>query len=135
MANLRRKFLRQFIEVVGSLGQHHRGSPVTDSGNDVLADQAVSALIRDQRVIKVMEMHSGIGIRAVGLPKRCRTNQHIVNKRTFCRLLFGVDPVSYRPALHQDDRVVAVLPGYSGREAGDVFGLGLPGNLLKTEGG
>jgi hypothetical protein len=46
----------------------------------------------------------------------------------------GIDAVADRTALHEDDRVVAVLPGDRRREAEDVPGPGLTNDSLEADG-
>ena len=120
--------------MVGTFCEYHRRTPCTDCGNDILADEAVSTLVSDQPVIEFMKMVSGIRIGYVGLVERCGAHQHIVREGTSLRLLFGVNPVSYRPALHENNRMVAVLAAHGGRETSNILGLGPSGNLLETGG-
>ena len=59
-------------------------------------------------------------------------DQHAVRKGSLGRLLLGVNAVSNRSAVHEDDRVMAVLARQGGGQPRDVSRLGAPGNLLKA---
>ena len=50
-------------------------------------------------------------------------------------LLLGIDAMTDRAALHEDDRVVAVLPRHRRRQAEHVSGLGLPRDGFEAHGG
>src|SRR5437867_912661 len=47
----------------------------------------------------------------------------------------GTHAEPYRPALHEDNRMMAILPGRRGGQAYDIFGSDLPQDLFKAEGG
>jgi hypothetical protein len=49
-------------------------------------------------------------------------------------LLACVDPIADRPTLHEDNRVMAILPSQRGRKAKDVLGLGLPSDCFEAHG-
>ena len=51
------------------------------------------------------------------------------------RLLLGIDAMTDRAALHEDDRVVAILPRHRCRQAKDISGLGLPRDGFEAHGG
>ena len=54
-------------------------------------------------------------------------------ERRDCGHRAGAELVSYRTALHVDDRVVSIFPLRSCRQAEDVLRLYLPHHLLKSE--
>ena len=56
-------------------------------------------------------------------------------KRTGGRLRLGIDAMANRSALHEDDRMMAVLARDGGRQARDELRLRLTDDLLETLGG
>jgi len=72
-----------------------------------------------------------------GLPRveRRGTDQHRVMKRTGSRLCSCVDMVAHRPALHEDNRVMAVLSRDGSGQPRDEFRLRPTDYLLKALGG
>ena len=57
---------------------------------------------------------------------------HGVRERTGGRLCPGIDPMTNRPALHEDDRMVAILAGDGRGQARDEPGLRPADDLLET---
>src|SRR6266568_6248173 len=51
-----------------------------------------------------------------------------------CNTMPGTDPITHGAALHEDDRVVTILPGDRRRQARDELRLGLTRHLLKALG-
>ena len=60
---------------------------------------------------------------------------HGVLERTGGRLRLGIDAMTHRAALHEDDRMVAVLAGDGGGQARDESGLRPADDLLEALGG
>ena len=67
-------------------------------------------------------------------PKASRAHDHLVRERPRGRLLSGVDAIPHRAALHEDDRMMAVLARDGGRQAGDEPRLGSAGHLFEAVG-
>ena len=57
---------------------------------------------------------------------------HGVRKRTCGRLCLGIDPMTNRPALHEDDRMVAILAGDGRGQARDELRLRPADDLLEA---
>ena len=56
-----------------------------------------------------------------------------MSKGALGRLPFGIDAEPHRAALHEDNRVVAVLTGDRRRQAEDVFRLAAPRHRLEAD--
>src|SRR5882672_6958000 len=62
----------------------------------------------------------------------CRADDHMMSKWTRRCLLPSVDTMPDRPALHEDDGMMAVLARDGGGEAGNELGLGPARNQFKA---
>src|ERR1700761_9476373 len=68
-------------------------------------------------------------------PELRTSKDHLVIERTRCRLCLGINAVTNRTALHENDRMMAVLPCDGGRQSKDELGFGFSGHGLESHGG
>ena len=122
----------QTIEVFIPFGQNEGGATFTSRLHDILADEPVARAIANQLVIEVMELDTDIRVWRRCRLKCRRAHEYLVFEGVLCRLLPGIDTIPHRPALHEDDRMVAVLSRHGGGQARDKLRLGLAGDLLET---
>jgi hypothetical protein len=99
---------------------------------NVLADSPSSSLVVDQLLIERLKFDALVRFGVPRRPERCRLNQHEVLKRSGRRLYAGTYLMPNWAAVHEDDRMVAVLACDGCRQTKDESGLGLPCNLLET---
>src|ERR1035441_9274464 len=112
--------------------QHQREAASLHRGDHVTADQLIPARMLSQCLVEPLELDSGVCRCEVRRPEARRANQNVVNKRPRGRLLPGVVTVAHRTALHEDDRLMAVLARGRGGEAGNVARLGATGDQFKA---
>ena len=132
MPDCRRELFRQFLEVFGSFRQHDGRTALPDGIQNVPANQPVAALVGDQYLVERMELHADVRISEGRRMERSWADHHAVRKGALGRLLLGVNAVSNRTAVHEDDRVMTILARQGGRQPRDVSRLGTSGNLLEA---
>src|SRR4029077_15540808 len=101
---------REAIQMLGAFGQDERRAAFAHGLDDVVADELIARLVLDQLLVQSMELDSGVCTCGVVRLKRRRTYDHGVLKRSCGGLTLRADSKPYRSALHEDDRVVTVLP-------------------------
>ena len=132
MAHDRRQSLGQLFEVTGSFRQHERRTSLPNCRRDVIDDQAISSVVGDQRLVKIMELDAQVGVPGARRVESRRTHPDVVGKRSLCGLLARTDSMADRSALHENDWVVPVLAGHGRRQAKDIPGLRSPDQLLEA---
>ena len=130
--NARRQLVFEAVEVLIALRQDQRRTPIANRVDDVLADSSSSRLVVDQLLVERLKFDALVRIRASVRLERCRLNEHEVLERARCRLCASIYLMSNRTALHEDDRMVAVLACDGCRQANDESGFGLAYHLLET---
>ena len=78
-------------------------------GDHVPADQLIAARILGQSIVEPLELGSRICRWEVQRTEARRANQDVMSKRPQSRLLPGVVTVSHRAALHEYNRLMAIL--------------------------
>ena len=111
VADTLRELALQTIEVIVALREHEWRSPRVHRLEDVGADAMITSVVLDQFLIQGLELDTPVRGRAPDGAKGCRLHECEVFKRSGCRLHPGIHAVPDRPALHEDNRVVAILPG------------------------
>src|SRR5258706_3392047 len=119
--------------MLGALCQHQRKTACPNRRNDLRADHFVPSAILGQSLVKLLELDASIRVhpipaRGIGRlnfrsPEARGPNQHMVNERPQGGLVARIHSVTNWPALHEDDRVVAVLASYGSGQAREVTGL------------
>ena len=99
----------------------------------VVADQLIAGLIRDQLGVQLLELDSHIlGSALATAETRWDGALHGVRKWTGSRQCPGIDPVTDRSALHEDDRMMAILAADGRGQARDIPGLRPADDLLEA---
>ncbi len=114
------------------LRQHERRAPALHRLDDVLANVTIALLIADQLLVQGQEFNALV---RGGFPdwlKCSRLHDDEVRERPACRLHFRVHAMANRSALHEDDRMVAILAGNGRRQSQDIPCLGLTHHLLEA---
>ena len=102
--------------------------------NYVIEDKVIPRYVPSELGIQRLDcgLFSGRGSRK---PELSVTENHLAIERSCCRLLLGVDAVTDGTTLHNNDRVVTILPRDRRREAKQVSSLCLARDGLKANGG
>ncbi len=132
IANLRRQLGGEAVEVLVAFGQHQGRTALPNGLNHFIADRPIALLVGNEIGVQVLKLDSHIWIGRCQRTKGRGANQHGVLKRMGCRLRLRVNLVAHGPALHEDDRMMAVLACNSGREAQYKSCLGPAYNLLEA---
>ncbi|OQX08599.1 MAG: hypothetical protein BWK76_23380 [Desulfobulbaceae bacterium A2] len=125
----------QFFKMFLTFGQNQRRSPFSHSLQDILLDKPITRAIGKQLVIKVMELNPGIRIGRFDRVEAGGTNNNGMSKGPFPRQGSRIDPMAHGAALHENDRMLAVLACDGGRQARDEFRFRPTGNLCEALGG
>jgi len=127
-----RQSLRQIFYMVGAFGKYNRVSSVFNRIDDILYYKFVTDLIVLNVTVNI-SYHPFVFILVHGPLKLCETRDHIMLKGPRHRLGFRVHAIPDFAAMHVNDRMVAVLPRWRGRQAVDIFCVYGFQNLLEAE--
>ena len=114
----------QPVQVVVPLRQDERGASVSNGVQDIVADEAISTLVLGEFSVECLELHALVGFRFTRRHERRRADDDRMREGPCRRLNLGADSMPDRAALHEDDRVMTVLPSDGGGEAKHVPGPG-----------
>jgi len=128
----RRKLFFEAVEMIIALGQYQRRTPIANRVGDVLADSPRSRLVVGQLLIEGLKFDALVWIRVSRRLECCGLNEHEMLEGARRRLCAGIYLMSNRTALHEDDRMMAILACDGCRQAKDESGLGLSCNLFET---
>ena len=115
-----------------ALGQYQGRPSFVNGRAHVVADELIAGLIRDQLGVQLLELDSHILRRRSRGPEPGGTDMHGVREGTGSRQRPGIDPVPDRPALHEDDRMMAILAADGRGQACDIPGLRPADDLLEA---
>ena len=132
MTNFSFKVLGETDEVFVSFCEHERRAARMDGFNDILADAAIPRFVADEFGIERSKLDSFVRRRRHCRLKGCRTYKNTVRKRTPHRLRFRVDAMPHRAALHEDDRMMAILPSDRCGQSRDELCFRTPDDLFKA---
>lgn len=95
----------QLLQVLATLGQHHRRAPSGHRGDDVIDDELVPLVVGDERGVERLDRDARICLAAgVGKARELgAADQDAVLERPSNRLGPVVDSVADRSTLHEDD--------------------------------
>ena len=110
MTNVRGKYTLKTIEVLVAFREHERRSPVTHGLLDLVANSAIPGLVINQELVKRLELDPFVGRCAARWMKGSGTDEDGVLEGPRGRLRPCVHPMAYGTTLHEDDRMVTVLP-------------------------
>ena len=109
----------QHFEVLASLREYHRRSPLHERADDILHDERVARRIRDQRGVHLLDAPR----RACAIDaKPCLPREQPLLERLPRRRAPRVDRMAHRTALHEQDRVVSVAAVRRRAQPDDVAG-------------
>ena len=117
-----------------ALSEHQRRTAFADREMTSSQIGAIAVLVDDEIAIKFLELHPRVGIGFAARAERGGTHQHVVPKRPGGRLRLRVDPVPHRTALHENDRMVAILPRDRGGKARYEFRFRRGGRPARSSG-
>jgi hypothetical protein len=120
--------------VILALGDDNRRAAVFERRQDVVKDQIISCGVLSELCVQLLDCRLLIRLTSRKLKFSAPENDFVVG-RSSRRLLPGIDAMTDRTALHEDDRVVAVLPRHRGRQPEHVSGLGRSCDGFKAHGG
>ena len=133
MLDAGRQPLGQGIEMLVALGQHQRRSTFVNGLEHVIADELIAGLVRDQ--LASTALGTGFARSSAAAPvgrKPVGTDMDGMFEGACGCLRLGVDPMTNRSALHEDDRMVPVFASDRGGQARDELCLCLADDLLET---
>lgn len=128
----RREFPFESVEMIIALGQYQRRTPLANRVDDVLTDLPSARLVVDQLLIQDLKFDALVRIRAFRRLECCGLNEHEMLEGARRGLCTGIDLVSNRTALHEDDRIVTILACDGCRQAKYELGPCLACNLFET---
>ena len=132
MLDAGRQLLGQEIEMLVAFGQYQWRATFVNGLEHVVADELIAGFIRDQFGVQFLKLDSHILGKGPRRAKPRGTDMDGVRKRTCGRLCPGIDPMTNRPALHEDDRMVAIFAGDRRGQARDELRLCPADDLLET---
>lgn len=132
MRDLSAQRIGERVRVRGALGEHKRRAPLGDGGEDVADDLRVSASVGGELRVEILDARR-LGRRRN--PERGRTWHDDMIERPRRRLPPSIHAEADWAALHEDDRMMPVLPHRRRREAEDVARFHLPHHRLEAERG
>jgi hypothetical protein len=132
VANVRLQHLRKPVEMLVALGEDQRRAPRPDAVHDILADAARAGVVVDQRPTERLKLQALVSLRSLERLECRGPHQHPVLKRPDRGLRARIDAMPNRTALHEDDRMMAILARDGGGEACHKSRLGLPCHLLEA---
>lgn len=101
--------VRAIIEVFIALRRHDRRATFVDCLQNLSTYPLVASVVRNQLAIEIMEPQPYVRIGRLCREEIRWTDQYEMLEGTRERLRLGIDTISDRTALHEDDRVMAVL--------------------------
>ncbi|MBI1874249.1 MAG: hypothetical protein HYS05_10250 [Acidobacteria bacterium] len=113
-------------------GEHERRATVPYGLNDLGADDSIPGLVVHQELVERLELDSFVRTCAAASLKRSWTDDNGVLERSCGRLRLSVDAMPHRTALHEDDRMMAILPGDRRGQTQDVSSLRPTDRLFKV---
>jgi hypothetical protein len=118
--------------MLNPFGQQQRGPTIAHRAQDVGTNHFVPGLFISQRLTEPVKFFTGIILGFRRGVKTGRPNKYPVSERPGRRLLFGINPMPHRAALHEDDRVMAIFACQRGGQAGHEFCFGLADHQLEV---
>ena len=104
------------VEVRAALGQHERETPCCQLGQDVVGDPARALWIGRDRPEDLLDVR--VGRQGRGIEVGASLDDDPAHRAADIRL--AAERMAHGPALHRDDRVMAVAPTRRRGQAGDV---------------
>src|SRR5262249_60292956 len=105
-----RLLIGEAVEMAVSFCKYERRGACLDSFDHIFADAAIPRFVANQFPIERMKLDSLVRSRRHCRLKGRRTHENAVDKGPPHRLGLRVNAMPHRAALHEDDRMMAILP-------------------------
>ena len=115
-----------------ALRQYQRRAAFTNGLYHFVTNDPGTFLVCDQFPVQILKLQPHVRIGLCHGTKRRGANVNRVPERSTNRLRFRIDPMSHRTALHEDDRMVAVLARHRRGQSGHKPGLRPTSDQLET---
>src|SRR5690349_19762376 len=112
----------------------HWRTPRLKRRQNVIEDEIVPRRVLSKLCVKFLDGWLFIGT-VPGKPEFCAAKNNLMVEGPSGRLLSCVNAMTNRAALHEDNRVVAILPRHRRRQAEHVLSPGLPRDGFEAHGG
>src|SRR5216684_5533502 len=132
VTNVRGKLTLKTCEVLVAFCEHERRSPVTHGLHDLVGNRSIPGLVINQELVKRLELNPFVGRCAARWMKGSGTDEDGVLEGPRGRLRPCVHAIAYRAALHEDDRLVTVLPRDRRGQTSDESSLCAADDLFKA---
>ena len=126
------QLLREAVKMICPLREHERRAAALHALGHVVADAAVAQVVIDQFPIQRLELDPRVRIGAPARLEGSRLHENPVLERPGNCLRLRVHAVAHRPALHENDGMVAVLAFHGRRQPDDEPRLGPARYLLEA---
>ena len=114
--------------------QHQRKTARLHRSDHVCADHLIPARSLGQCFVNTLKFSPRIRCRDVRGTEACWTHEHVVREGPETRLPSGIHTVAHRSALHEHNRMMAVLASDGSGEPCDIARFGPAGDEFKTSG-
>jgi hypothetical protein len=122
------------MEVLVAFREHQRRSPLTYGLHDLVANSSIPSLVINQELVKRLKLNPFVGRCAARWMKGSGTDEDRVLEGPRGRLRSCVHAMAYGTALHEDDRMVTVLPRDRRGQTSDESSLCAADDLFKAVG-
>ena len=109
MRDLRCERLLEPVQVLVAFGEDKRRSPFAYRFDDIVTDAPIALLVGGELLVERLELGPLVCVRRAKWPEGRRLHENKMFERAGGSLPLRVDSIPYRPALHEDDRMVTVL--------------------------
>ena len=120
------------LQVIDPFGQNEGRATRSNALVHIGADRCIASIVLRQVLANALILDARVAVGLAGHAKTGRANQHLVGEGPAGRLPPGVHAMPDGSALHEQGRVLAVLPRHGGRQPSDVARLGSVGHLRET---
>jgi hypothetical protein len=125
---------RQYVEMILAFGDEHWRAASFERRQNVIENEIIPLWVLSEFGIKLPD--GRLFIRGVlDKAKLCAPENDLVVEGPSGRLFLGIDAMTNRTALHEYNRVVAILPRHRRGKAKDVSGLAPPRDGFEAHGG
>ena len=120
--------------MIAALGQDHRPAAGFEAHQHVVEDAIIALLVLRESGIERGDLHGRLALEVGREPEAGLANRDLVAEGARGGLRLGIDAIAHRAALHEDDRMVAVLARDRRGEPQHVSRLRPPRDELEADG-